>query len=105
MARKKKLSSFNVIVGKLLKSAALQEASQVVIKETFARAATLAGQVNRREITMARAIADLTSGAVVLVGRESLKALPRVLLGGSHAPIQHGRSQGGRTYTRRGQRR
>lgn len=81
---KHKASKHNVILGKLLKSAALKGAAQEVIRDTFSRAHALAGQVHRGEITMKRATADLLSGLVVKVGRESLKALPTVLAGGSH---------------------
>ena len=106
IARKKKAASeFNKILGLLVKSAAVREATERVRKDTFAKAARLASQVRKGELTMARATAILLTGLPAKVLGEAARVLPRVLLGGSHAPIQHGFSRGPATDTRKGRRR
>lgn len=105
MARKRKPSAHNLLVGRLLKSAAIKGESQAIIRETFSRAHALAGRVQKGELTMKAATVELLSALPGRVLTGALRILPTVLAGGSHAPIQHGRSQGGRTATARGRRR
>lgn len=87
---KRVASEFNRIVGQLIKRASVRGAAQNVIRDTFARAGVLAKQVRDGEITMRRAVADITSGAVVKVGQESLRALPEFLAGRSHTALGSG---------------
>lgn len=102
---KRKPSQHNTLLGKLLKSAAIKGESQAIIKETFSRAHALAGRVQRGELTLKAATVELLAAIPGRVLTGAARILPTVLAGGSHAPIQHGRSRGPTTDTRKGRRR
>ena len=112
---KRKPSKRNLLLGRLLAVRSFKGQEPEVIRERFRLVTGLVGDVLAGRLSeptakrLAKEISDrLRAGGPLGPGpRVAPARIQRALqaLFGSHAPIQHGRSQGGRTATARGRRR
>lgn len=112
---KRKPSAFNVVVGRLLRVRSFKGQDPAVIRERFRLIVGLARDVLDGRLSkdtakrLATELSDrLAAGGALGPGpRVAPQRIEKGLLGlfGSHAPIQHGRSRGPATDTRKGRRR